>query len=647
MDNEIKTLKRALDQATPTPSATKRARDLELALKTFNAAQGSTDPARLPQDPAPNARGFLRGFRNMITRLNTPMALAATSSIAVASLAAFVVLPNLDLSNAPPAPIPASETRNRAAVDNAADRSIVSAPPEPVVEAPVVIEEQAATFDALSNLKRAPLAFERAPASMRTGDEISRLQGPVASSERFANDVAHGVTVTAENSVSTFSIDVDTASYSVIRSSLTQGSLPPAEAVRIEEMINYFPYDYAGPERDGAAFAPSVSVFETPWNSGTQLMRIGLQGELPMRDRRPPLNLVFLIDTSGSMNSPDKLPLLIQSFGLMLTSLAPEDEVAIVTYAGAAGEVLAPTPANDRAAILGALQGLSAGGSTAGQAGLQQAYSIAETMTEEGEVSRVILATDGDFNIGISDPEALKSYIAQKRDAGTYLSVLGFGRGNLKDSVMQALAQNGNGNAAYIDTLSEAQKVLNDELSGALFPIANDVKVQVEFNPAQVSEYRLIGYETRRLARTDFNNDAVDAGEIGAGHQVTALYEITPVGSAAALSEPLRYGGGQITGDPASDEIAFVKLRYKAPGSQSSRLLELPVTKDTVTPDTDARFAAAIAGFGQLLRGGDHLGQWGYQEAIDLAARSRGSDAFGYRAEAVTLMRLAQTLSEK
>ena len=341
------------------------------------------------------------------------------------------------------------------------------------------------------------------------------------------------------------------------------------------------------------------------------------------------------------MDAPNKLPLLKQSFRLMLGQLRPEDQVAIVTYAGSAGEVLAPTAASERSAILAALDNLHAGGSTAGQAGLQQAYATAATMAADGEVSRILLATDGDFNVGLSDPDLLKEYIAEKRQGGTYLSVLGFGRGNLDDTTMQALAQNGNGTASYIDTLSEAQKVLVDQLTGALFPIADDVKIQVEFNPATVAEYRLIGYETRALRREDFNNDAVDAGDIGAGHQVTALYEVTPVGSPAILNDDLRYG----TATPAtdqSDELAFLRLRYKEPGADDSTLIETPISADITG---SASFAAAIAGFGQLLQGSSYLGSWSFADAITLANATKGEDPYGYRAEAIQLMRLAESLS--
>ncbi|MCY3930126.1 MAG: von Willebrand factor type A domain-containing protein [Acidobacteria bacterium] len=477
-------------------------------------------------------------------------------------------------------------------------------------------------------------------------------QAPRApNTEAFANEDASPVKVTSEEPVSTFSIDVDTASYSVLRSSLTNGYLPVPESVRIEELINYFPYGYPAPGERGTPFRPTVSVSETPWNPDTLLMHIGIQGRQPATDDRPPLNLVFLVDTSGSMDVPNKLPLLVQSFRLMVGQLDPADEVAIVAYAGSAGRVLDPTLAGERGAILSALDRLHAGGSTAGAAGIQLAYRVARDMAAEGEVTRVILATDGDFNVGISDPDELEGFIARQREGGVYLSVLGFGRGNLDDATMQALAQNGNGQAAYIDTLAEAQKVLVDQLVGTLFPIADDVKIQVEFNPASVAEYRLIGYETRALRREDFNNDRVDAGEIGAGHSVTAIYEVTPVGSPAVLHDALRYAG-RPADPPVADgrrggsrELAFLRLRYKEPGEESSELIELPITRDAGGADAEQRFAAAIAGFGQLLRDGVYTGDWTWSDAIALAVANAGDDRFGYRREAVTLMRLAESLA--
>ena len=528
---------------------------------------------------------------------------------------------------------------------------------EPMAEIPQVGADMAApsvaTRQSRDQMVTGLVAEQEIAPGRQSAPEAKRLIAPAdpalvtpeSDTEVFANAETSPLKVTSDEPVSTFSIDVDTASYSVVRSSLMAGRLPPKDAVRVEEMVNYFPYAYPAPEGEHP-FQPTVTVMPTPWNDGTNLVHIGIQGTLPAVEDRPPLNLVFLIDTSGSMQDANKLPLLKQSFRLMLSELRPEDEVSIVTYAGSAGQVLEPTRAAERSTILAALDQLHAGGSTAGQAGLQQAYQVAEGMAGDGEVTRVILATDGDFNVGISDPDALTDFIADKRESGTYLSVLGFGRGNLDDATMQALAQNGNGQAAYIDTLSEARKVLVDQLTGALFPIANDVKIQVEFNPARIAEYRLIGYETRALNREDFNNDKVDAGDIGAGHTVTAIYEVTPVGSDAVRTGPLRYSQGEAseTVVDASDEFGYFKLRYKRPGETVSILLEEPILPDQGTVSDDARFSVAMAGFGELLRGGAYLGGWSWDEAVALANDARGDDPFGYRAEAVTLMRLAEAM---
>jgi len=544
-------------------------------------------------------------------------------------------------------PVAASEADPAAASEAAPAADPVAAPAAAVADQALddglVMEAQggvAATAVEPGSLVPAPAVIGRQGIDMAAGL-------PEADTEAFANAVENPVKAVTEAPVSTFSIDVDTASYAIIRQSLNAGQLPPPDAVRVEEMVNYFPYDYPAPAAGDGPFRPTITVMDTPWNSGTELVHIALQGRMPAIEDRPPLNLVFLIDTSGSMEDPTKLPLLKQSFRLMLDNLRPEDQVAIVAYAGSSGLVLPPTAAADRQAILAAMSNLSAGGGTNGQGGLEQAYAVAAQMADEGEVARVILATDGDFNVGPSSIGEMTSYIADQRETGVYLSVLGFGRGNLDDATMQALAQNGNGTAAYIDTLNEAQKVLVDQLTGALFAIAADVKVQVEFNPAVIAEYRLIGYETRALAREDFNNDAVDAGEIGAGLSVTAIYEVTPVGSDAMMTTPLRYGDAAATG-PVGNEIGFLRLRWKEPGASDSQLLETPILLDAAaasdTQLTEARFAVAVAGMGQLLRDSPYLGGWDWDQAIALAAENRGTDAFGYRNEAVRLMRLAQSL---
>ena len=486
------------------------------------------------------------------------------------------------------------------------------------------------------------------PRSARS-QEFRRGWTPDQGRDRFADFQENPVSVVAENSVSTFSIDADTASYSFVRASLEQGVLPQKNAVRVEELINYFPYDYSIPEDLGSPFSVTASLMQTPWNTGTQLLHIGIKGYELARDSTAPANLVFLIDTSGSMSAPNKLPLLVNSLKLLLDSLGPDDTVAIVTYAGSVDVALEPTKATERGTILATLERLCAGGSTAGAEGIRQAYLLAEQNLAKDGVNRVILATDGDFNVGITDTEELKSFVERKREKGVYLSVLGFGRGNYNDALMQALAQNGNGHAAYIDNLMEARKVMVEEATSTLFPIAKDVKIQIEFNPDVVQEYRLIGYESRMLAREDFRNDKVDAGEIGSGHTVTAIYELTPAGSDAALVASPRYGRETASPESAfSDEHAYLKIRFKAPDGNTSTVITQPISRaneigETGTVAQEARFSAAVAGFGQLLRGGLYTGNYGYGDVIALATSAKGEDRFGYRAEFVNLVRLAKS----
>jgi Ca-activated chloride channel family protein len=470
--------------------------------------------------------------------------------------------------------------------------------------------------------------------------------------DRYQNTPINPVKVVAEEPVSTFSIDVDTASYSNVRRFLNNGSLPPKDAVRIEELINYFDYDYALPRDRTAPFATTVSVTPSPWNEGRQLMHIGIQGYNIENAERPALNLTLLVDVSGSMSGEDRLPLAIRAMKLLVEQLRPKDRVSIAVYAGAAGTVLEPT--SDRARINAALDNLHAGGSTAGGEGLRLAYSLARQNYDRNSVNRVVLMTDGDFNVGISDPERLKDFVERERESGVYLSVFGFGRSNYNDALMQQLAQNGNGIAAYIDTLNEARKVFNDDFQGSMFTIANDVKIQVEFNPAKVAEYRLIGYETRMLNREDFNNDRVDAGDIGAGASVTAIYEITPVGSSARLVDPSRYQRQvQPVSNSTASELAFLRLRYKRPGETESRLIERPITaRDSfatlaAAPES-TRFAAAVAGYGVLLRGDPHVQtSFGWEQVVELANGARGRDEFGYRTEFVQLARLAKTAASQ
>jgi Ca-activated chloride channel family protein len=507
----------------------------------------------------------------------------------------------------------------------------------------------AASPAAMPALEKEVAAAQPYAVTVEMSEDRQRATLPpaAAGNEDYADTAPNPVKSVAEAPVSTFSVDVDTAAYANIRRFLTGGQLPPKDAVRVEEMINYFDYAYALPGSSHQPFAANVAVMPTPWNPNTKLLHIGLKGYDIPRQERPRANLVFLIDVSGSMAPPDKLPLLKQSLKMMVNDLRDDDMVAGVTYAGTAGVLLEPTPGRDRAKILAAIDSLTSGGSTAGAAGLQTAYDLAQQSFDKEAVNRVILATDGDFNVGMTDPAQLESFITEKRKSGVYLSVLGFGTGNLNDLLMQKLAQTGNGNAAYIDSLLEARKALVDEMAGNLFPIADDVKIQVEFNPKQIAEYRLIGYETRALNREDFANDQVDAGEIGSGHEVTAIYEITPVGSAAALLEPLRYSEETAAPkDSRNGEIAFLRLRYKLPGEATSRLIERPITgRDTysaiVQAPAETRFAVAVAAFGQLLRGDPYLKAFGYDQVIALAQPARGDDPFGYRAEFVQLVRLA------
>ncbi|WP_205478930.1 vWA domain-containing protein [Sphingomonas arenae] len=464
--------------------------------------------------------------------------------------------------------------------------------------------------------------------------------------DKFTTVAENAFKIVREAPVSTFSIDVDTASYSWVRSSLSQNVLPQPASVRTEELVNYFQYDYPSPRSAEQPFSTNVAVFPSPWSAGRKLVRIGIKGYAVQRSTRPRANLVFLIDTSGSMNAPNKLPLVQQSLNLLLDQLDERDTVSIVTYAGGAGTALEPTSASQKEKIRAVIDRLGAGGSTAGAEGIRQAYELAKANFDPKGVNRVLLATDGDFNVGITDQNELKGYIEREREKGVFLSVLGFGTGNYNDALMQTLAQNGNGVAAYIDTVGEARKTLVEEASSTLFPIAKDVKIQVEFNPAAVAEYRLLGYETRALNRDDFDNDKVDAGDVGSGQTVTALYEVVPVGGRRTMSD-LRYSKPVSTGPGPAGELGFVKIRYKLPKSATSRLITTPIDRRAefasfAQAPRDARFATAVAGFAELLRGGKYTGTLTYDDVLRLAQASRGPDEFGYRAEFLDLVRAAK-----
>lgn len=661
-DNELERLRFT---TVPAPSAEARARALQAAMTAFDDPENNAAATQASEGGRRLTDRVNKLWSEMMTKkFLTAPALAGAVALPLAAYVTFQVIEQqgfefgrgrveLRQTNQPVAQ--PSEAENR---DVATE---LAAPQQPEA---VIAQEAAPSVGGQPAFAPPP-----APAPQSASRDMARSSGVVApkmltrsptdllppateNRDRVQTFDGNPIKVTAEEPVSTFSIDVDTASYSFVRRSLKEGFLPQADTVRVEEMINYFPYDWQGPTDAKDPFKSTVSVFPTPWNAGTKLMHVAIKGYDAQAVERPRANLVFLIDVSGSMNAPDKLPLLQSAFRLLLNTLQADDTVSIVTYAGEAGTVLEPTKASDRQAILDAIDRLQPGGSTAGAAGIEEAYRLAQKSFVQGGVNRVMLATDGDFNVGQSDDADLKRLIEDKRKAGVFLSVFGFGRGNLNDQMMQTIAQNGNGTAAYIDTLAEAEKVLVEEAGSTLFPIAKDVKIQVEFNPAAISEYRLIGYETRALNREDFNNDRVDAGEIGSGHSVTAIYEITPKGSPAEMVDDLRYGEATVQnpgGIANADEYAFVKIRYKAPDSVISTLITTPVTKANEassfdTAGVDQRFSVAVAAFGQKLRGEDATAGFGYDRITEIATAARGDDPFGYRAEFLSLVRLASAL---
>jgi len=470
--------------------------------------------------------------------------------------------------------------------------------------------------------------------------------------ENYQHAESQNIFRVASDPVSTFSIDVDTGAYSNMRRWLNQGQLPPEDAVRVEEFINYFSYDYPLPASKQVPFQVSTEIAPTPWNANTRLLRIGIQGYKVPKAQLPASNLVFLIDVSGSMSSTDKLPLLQQALTMLVGQLEKRDSISMVVYAGASGVVLPPTHGNRKADILTALQQLQAGGSTNGAAGIQLAYQMAQQNFIQNGINRVILATDGDFNVGLASTEELIDLIQRKRKAGIALTTLGFGSGNYNDHLLEQLADEGNGNYAYIDRLSEAQKVLTEELSATLLTIAKDVKIQIEFNPNQVSEYRLIGYENRMLNEEDFANDKVDAGEIGAGHRVTALYEISLTGSNGQRLPARRYQSAESSNEHStnsfSNELAHLRIRYKLPNESVSKLIQSPVMDSGINArgGDSFNFAASVAAFGQKLRGGKYLEDFSYDDIAQLARTSRGNDPHGYRSEFMQLVNLANTLDK-
>ena len=670
-------LEKLARRTPPAASASARAEALAAAMQAFDDAEKNAD--------APQGSAMGRRQNSIFNRIWSPimnrrfLAGSALATLLVVPVAGLVTRELVQNGTVPLT----SETQvavQEADADQRARKRVeekLKAETESRATSKMAAKPAAESAQATNTLAAEPLAEIReeeavaaAPDSFALGgavatQELSRaitqpsdmadaivMPAPEEDRERFASADPNPVKSVTTDPVSTFSADVDTASYSYVRRSLLGGSLPDAEAVRVEELVNYFPYDWKGPETAEKPFNATVTVMPTPWNKDTELLHIGIKGFDKVPAAQPAANLVFLIDVSGSMDEADKLPLLKSAFRLLVGKLKETDTVSIVTYAGDAGVVLEPTQAKERQKILDAIDNLQPGGSTAGAEGIETAYKLAEKAFKKDGVNRVMLATDGDFNVGPASDEDLKRIIEERRKSGIFLSVLGFGRGNYNDGMMQTLAQNGNGTAAYIDTLAEAQKALVEEAGSSLFPIAKDVKFQIEFNPERIAEYRLIGYETRILNREDFNNDKVDAGDIGSGHRVTAIYEVTPKGSPAVLNDPLRYGRGEAAATPAADsgELAFLKMRWKKPDGDTSELVTMPVTDTNAVADVnaasaDVRFSVAVAAFGQKLKGVSALQDYAYGSILGLAEAARGNDPFGYRAEFLKLVQLAGGLS--
>ncbi|MCY1744180.1 VWA domain-containing protein [Ensifer sp. SL37] len=661
----------------PKASAEARARALALAMQAFDEQQENSNATQGSVRPVRQSSIFNRIWSPIMNR--KLLAGSALATLLVVPAAAFLTFEltrdgalfgepaqeialkgELTKEEARQKPEPQVAARKAAADERARQQEAKTVEAPATVEAESEAAAPAAQADAMAN---SVARDSVAPLSAVAGAQPQmtylpapvteeKLVAPEQNRERFGKADSNPVKSVATDPVSTFSVDVDTASYAFVRRSLMEGQMPERDAVRVEEMVNYFPYDWPRPASAAEPFKATVTLTPTPWNGGTRLMHVAIKGYDVVPAQAPKANLVFLIDVSGSMDEPDKLPLLKGAFRLLVEKLKPEDTVSIVTYAGNAGTVLEPTSVKDKAKILQAIDTLQPGGSTAGAEGIDAAYGLAEKAFVKGGVNRIMLATDGDFNVGPSSDEDLKRLIEEKRKSGIFLSVLGFGRGNYNDALMQTIAQNGNGTAAYIDTLAEAQKTLVEEAGSSLFPIAKDVKLQVEFNPAAIAEYRLIGYETRALKREDFNNDKVDAGDIGSGHSVTAIYEVTPKGSPAVLNDDLRYAEAEKSVAEASSnsgELAFLKIRYKKPDGDKSELITTPVTEANAVPSlaeasNDVRFSVAVAAFGQKLAGVTALADYSYDAVIDLAAAAKGADPFGYRSEFVNLVRLSKGL---
>ena len=651
---KIYELRSAMQNVTPEPDTSRKLAAIELAKKSFSENQGMQS-AKRPISKVNRLKGWLAmQLETISTKKYSPFGLIGGSAL-VASVALVMFTPfnqqwftddvtaipqNVNGVNAPDLEV----TRM---INPDAPQTLNLGLADKKQRDPLIALKRNTQVGSVSGISAGSAAISKPDVRDRLFNEAEVLAGNLneKTASTYSKIKEQALQIVSENPVSTFAAEVDSASYSIVRSLLRLGQLPPKDAVRVEELINYFPYDYPNPVGNDA-FAAQVSVVQTPWNENTKLVHIGIKGKEVSPDERKPLDLVFLVDTSGSMNSPEKLPLLKQSIKLFAQGLSSEDKIAIVSYAGSSSVVLSPVSADDDRAIEQAINNLTSGGSTAGAEGLELAYNTASEMKSEGRIARVILATDGDFNVGPSDPSELEKYISSKRDQGTFLSVLGFGVRSFNDAIMQTLAEHGNGIASHIDTLAEAKKVLSDQLMGTLIPIAEDVKLQVEFNPEVISEYRLIGYASRELNREDFNDDNADAGEIGSGHTVTAIYEITPVGSPAQKVSPLRYLSQPSSSNNMKDEIGFLSIRHKELGAIESKLQTKVIRDDLVQAEGDVAFSIAVAAFGQLLKGDKYLGDWTYDDIEELI-RNVSDDDFGLRTELRSLVAIAKMLGDE
>lgn len=548
---------------------------------------------------------------------------------------------------------------------SAGEITAIAPPPQPE---PLLEQERKTEADALGSVRsnaaaKSKLGKHAAPASLAAGRAMADMALPATSvaylyapaqeesGEKYQNLADNPVKLAQQDAVSTFSLDVDTGSYSNVRRFLNQGQLPPKDAVRVEELVNYFPYSYPAAV-NGHPFSISTEISTAPWNPDHLLLRVGVKTVETGVAEMPPANLVFLVDVSGSMSDADKLPLVQSTLKMLTDQLRPQDHVAMVVYAGRTAVELESTPGNQKEKIRAAIARLTAGGSTAGESAIRLAYAQARAGYIKGGINRILLATDGDFNVGISDIEQIKDMVKRERESGISLTTLGFGQGNYQEALMEQIADVGNGNYSYIDSLSEARKVLVEELSSTFNTVAKDVKIQMEFNSAQIAEWRLIGYENRVLREEDFRNDKVDAGDVGAGKSVTALYELTPVG-ANTLHGERRYGSGSKPSNAGkSTELGFLRVRYKKPDSDKSIELSQAITRPDAaslarTASPDLRFAAAVAGFGQLLRQSPYTGTFSYADVRQLAQGVSNSDSLGYRQEFLKLVDMAATLTPK